>query len=224
MCSAILIAPDVILSAGHCVKTIQECKSFIYVTGYSQDRLANGFPADSRYECKKLLDWGLNELEDFSVIRLNRPVEGVVPLRWRREGNLEKGDGLYTIGSPFGLPLKKSDGRVEYVSDDAAGVSTTIDSFEGNSGGPVLNPSSSLLEGILVGGEPAPTLFMDRRSGCLRWSRATPVRTNRYRPYGNENEIVTRTRVVPVSDLIEVLERFGSYGLPTHSQNSESLD
>jgi hypothetical protein len=224
-CSGVLIAPDVIATAGHCVETEADCRSYVYVFGYNSQTVNQNLSRDQLYECQELLHIELDEQRDAAFIKLDRPVIGVTPLSWRRSGSLAVGDQVYTVGSPYGLPLLRADGEILYVGENLEGLSTDIDSFSGNSGGPVLNSRNHEIEGILVGGEPIPQSFYDSSARCFRWEQATPVDEDTYRPYGFRSEIVTRTRVIPVSDILHLFERYGrSARTGVNDAASEALD
>jgi hypothetical protein len=155
-CSASLIAPDLIMTAGHCVQTVSDCNSYKYVFNYSyssEDSDASLVDDDDVYSCKEVVASQFSSA-DFAIVRLDRPVVGHTPLKLNRSSTpIKNGDGLVLIGNPSGIPTKIAAGAV--VTDDSRKgyfVADT-DSYGGNSGSAVFNSKTGLIEGILVRGE-----------------------------------------------------------------------
>src|SRR5690606_32537433 len=105
--------------------------------------------------------------DDYTVIRLERivTVPDAVPLEIRRSGNAAPGTPGGMIGHPAGLPKKVAFGEETRVisSDQDKYFVANVDAFGGNSGSPVFNQVTGLVEGVLVRGEPdfwvLPTCF-----------------------------------------------------------------
>lgn len=155
-CSASLIAPDIIMTAGHCVQSLSECQSFKYVFNYSykaKDGDVSRLVEDDVYSCKEVIARQFSKV-DFALVRLDRPVVGHKPLQLNRSNtSIKNGDGLVLIGNPAGIPTKIAAGAA--VTDDSLKgyfVADT-DSYGGNSGSAVFNSTTGLIEGILVRGE-----------------------------------------------------------------------
>ncbi|MGK3987997.1 serine protease [Sorangium sp. So ce136] len=89
---------------------------------------------------------------DYLLFKLDRPVPGVTPLPLRRSGSPDVGDPLFAAGHPNRLPLKI--GRGGYVrSTGPEGLDVgSLPAFVGNSGSPVFNPLSELVDTIVAGG------------------------------------------------------------------------
>ena len=106
---------------------------------------------------------------DFAVIRLDRPVPGVEPFKFRKSGKIKKKTPVIIIGQPSGLPTKVSDDA--YVRGNFWGgyFTTTADAFGGNSGSAVINATNDEVEGIIVRGEI--DYVEDRDLGCMRVKR-----------------------------------------------------
>jgi hypothetical protein len=92
---------------------------------------------------------------DYALIGLDRKVADRQPLAVNRRGGLKKGARLFVTGHPNGLPFKfTANGRV--VADppeDSAYFKTDLDTFSGNSGSPVFNADTLLIEGVHVRGD-----------------------------------------------------------------------
>ena len=130
-CSGLLIAPDKILTAGHCFTDSDSdaesaCGSISVVFGYSKE-LANAsvkkVEAAQIYHCSKLLqmdnysaDNGKSET-DYAIFQLDRPVVGVEPVLISKmdpeaQHQIKLGDEIYTVGYPVGTPKKLARGRI----------------------------------------------------------------------------------------------------------------
>ena len=166
-CSGFLIAEDLLVTAGHCMINVfnqSTCQMNSWVFDLrmeSKDSIELSFIEEDRvYNCKKVIKAQKKGGPDFALIQLDRPVKGRYPLDMARSSDLKKGDDIYMIGHPTGLPLKvTSGGKVFDVLEDY--VSTNLDAFHGNSGSPVINEKTNLVEGILVRGKPDWTMTTD---------------------------------------------------------------
>lgn len=158
-CTAFMVAPDLIVTAGHCVKDKYDCKKQTWVLDYNSDmdflapKGTVTFSKDKTYSCKELVSWSKNERLDYALIRLDRPIIDRAPLKIRREGKVSANESLIAIGHPLGLPKMVAsnilirDNSLTYV------FKTNADTFSGNSGSPVIGMKSGLVEGILVRGD-----------------------------------------------------------------------
>lgn len=188
-CSGSLVAPDIVMSAGHCLRTANDCNNVRFVFGFAlkkEGSQPDEVSTSEIYGCKEIIKTEENSNgADFSLVRLNRPVTGHEPLPLRRQGAPAVGDNLVVIGHPAGIPSKVSGGaKVRTVKD--AYVVANLDTYGGNSGSAVFNLESGLIEGILVRGE---TDFVFK-NGC-RISNVCPNE-------GCRGEDVTRVdRVLP---------------------------
>ena len=156
-CSGFYVGADILVTAGHCVTGSSDCNNYRWVFDYkvNADGSAIKVPASSVYSCKEIIKQVQDNStdNDFAVIRLDRPVEGKVALKYRREGAVNIGDPLVVIGHPSGLPTKVGDGaRVRTITNNFYFVAN-LDTFGGNSGSAVFNAESGVVEGILVRGE-----------------------------------------------------------------------
>lgn len=157
-CSGFLVAPDVLVTAGHCVKNEWDCKSQRWVFGIAHKDSADDkitVTKEDVYSCSEIISRDLNRgtKMDYAVIKLDRKVEGRKPLKLRTEGEIEKDTGLVLIGHPTGLPTKVADGAYVRNTDNEIFFQANTDSFSGNSGSAVFNAETGEVEGILVRGE-----------------------------------------------------------------------
>src|SRR5690606_17599279 len=63
ICSGFLIAPDLLMTAGHCMDSESMCKSYSWVFGYQVDEMTRkagiNVPSESVYSCKKIISSSL---------------------------------------------------------------------------------------------------------------------------------------------------------------------
>jgi len=165
-CSGFLINENTLVTAGHCVVDQEQCESsywvFDYVLGTKRINEGNVFT------CKKLLSHSLEDkftsFKDYAVIRLDR-VTGREGLELRKQGRPNLGTPLVTIGHPIGLPMKITDGATVRLGSLRGLLRpiksalrkryfflSNIDAYGGNSGSPVLNGDTGIVEGLLSEG------------------------------------------------------------------------
>lgn len=155
MCSGFLIGPKTLVTAGHCMKDVNDCKNFRWVFDYamtSKEQLKVTVSPKSVYSCKKIISQKYDPIEDYAVVELDRAVTDRKPLVIRRSGTLSPGTPVLVIGNPSGLPTKIADGaNVRHL--DTNWFTANLDTFAGNSGSAVINTETHEVEGILVRGE-----------------------------------------------------------------------
>jgi V8-like Glu-specific endopeptidase len=158
-CSATLVAPDKLLTAGHCIsKHAWDCVQKSYVFDARQDFYTNSkmqyFTEDQIYHCKSVIAHKLdaNTGMDYAIVQLDRKVSRT-PINLYSYEKSEEKEGIFMIGHPLGLGSMTSDtGAVRSVEDENFYVGA-IDSFAGNSGAPVFKSDSLSITGMLVRGE-----------------------------------------------------------------------
>ena len=152
-CSGTLIAPDLVMTAGHCMEA---CAGTRIVQGYYYDSANSLHPATQEdiYSCRQVLVQ--SDEPDYAIFQLDRPVQNLVaPTVNTAHQAVTTNMPLVMIGSPSGIPLKIEDGgtvREPNASSLDHFVATT-DSFGGNSGSGVYDKNSGQIVGILVSGE-----------------------------------------------------------------------
>ncbi len=158
-CSGTLIAPDLIVTAGHCLRSCSNV-SFVFGLGYDSkpasgalNNIVNDIPADNVYTCKEIVARELTEkigpsekeAVDYAVIRLDRAVVGRTPAKFNISAKLAAGTAVAVIGHPSGLPLKIAEGKVLDATMEFM-VPHDADVFGGNSGCGLFD-----IQGLLVG-------------------------------------------------------------------------
>lgn len=171
-CTAFLVGPDLIVTAGHCIKDKYDCKKQTWVLDYDSkgDFVSpNGtitFPVENSYSCVDLISWSENSKLDFALVKLDRVVDNRSPLKIRREGKVNSNESLMVIGHPLGLPKMIADNIFIRDNSPIYAFKTNADTFSGNSGSPVFGLISGLVEGILVRGDD--DFSMDINQSCQR--------------------------------------------------------
>lgn len=219
-CSAFLIGPDLVMTAGHCVedlskkKTIEEiCAENFLAIDYKESNPDNPFeiefPKKNVFSCKRVL---VNKYErrglDYAIIQLDRPVYSVRPLELRTEGKLAIGDGLAIIGYPWGIPGKIADNATVLNNSDDRYFGASLDSFQGNSGSAVFNAQTGLVEGILVRGKTdyvIKTLEDGKKCVALNYCNDEGGETCEVNGGSLDSEEVTR--ITTIKDAIEEARR-----------------
>ncbi len=153
-CSGFLVAPDIVVSAGHCFEMGPSmCSKHSWVFDYKVDHEKQtnvSVPSSSVYKCKEVIEWKLTRTQDYAVIRLDRKVTDRAPVKLASD--FKVGTEVVLIGHPSGLPQKIADqGFVKSVSETE--FRATVDAFQINSGSAVFNAKTGDLMGILVRGK-----------------------------------------------------------------------
>lgn len=161
-CSGTLIAPNKVLTAGHCVES--GCDDIRFVFGWNK---YNPKIASSKnvYKCRTILMLktayeDLND-PDVAVIELDRKVVGRRPIDISFEP-LKVGEDVFVAGYPSGLPLKFSTAKIRKL-ESSNYMRANSDTFSGDSGAPVFSKDGKL-KGILIGGEE--DYVEDEKRGC----------------------------------------------------------
>jgi V8-like Glu-specific endopeptidase len=157
-CSGFLVAPNLLVTAGHCITSDRDCESQKWVFEYKQseeEALEFTVSKNDVYSCKRIIQRSLDRgsQDDFALIELDREVSDRTPLEYRKEGKVEDNAPLVVIGHPSGLPTKIADGANVRNNFDPVYFVANLDTFGGNSGSAVFNSETGLVEGILVRGE-----------------------------------------------------------------------
>lgn len=160
-CSGFLVGEDLLVTAGHCIRDESRCQNVSWVFDFKIDSKTNRadiiISKENVYKCKEIIESKLvfleNDIKDYALIRLDRSVPNRKPLKFRKTGKIENNALVTVIGHPSGLPMKvTTDGQV-YNNLAEGFFVTNLDTFGGNSGSPVFNSETGLVEGILVRGQ-----------------------------------------------------------------------
>ncbi len=200
-CSGALVGPDLVMTAGHCIKSETQCTDTKFVFGYGVmkegEAAVTAVPASEVYGCAKVVKRfltgepgseppaGQSVGADYALVQLDRKVTGRKPLDISRGATLKKGDSVFVIGHPVGLPVKLAGYATVRDFSKSGYFVADLDTFGGNSGSPVFNVNTKKIEGILVRGDED---FLESPAGC------TTMAT--YEQTGGRGEDVTKISVL----------------------------
>ncbi len=223
-CSGFVINDKYVASAGHCMlqdltkkpyNTGDACDKISVVFNYqlnAQGQLPSRISANDVYRCKKVVTKVMQGKEDYAVIEVERMMIGHPPLTISRDAKIASNESVSVMGYPYGLPLKIAGGATVKSNDKSTYFSTDLDTFGGNSGGPVFNTTSLIngeakIEGILVRG--ATDFEFDNARQCYKAKKCT-IQDVQNRECTGED--VTR------------ISRVKSFAKVIHSRPAESLE
>jgi Trypsin-like peptidase domain/Putative peptidoglycan binding domain len=159
-CSGFLIAPDIVATAGHCIDDpSNESTSLNNVRFVFGFRMKNASTPQTVISNNEIFSGKTtigrrraNNGSDWAIVQLDRPVTNhrSLPIRFSRVADNQD---LYVIGHPVGLPTKFADGAKVRDNSPGSFFTANLDTYGGNSGSPVFNRNTHVVEGILVRGE-----------------------------------------------------------------------
>jgi V8-like Glu-specific endopeptidase len=191
-CSGFLVGEDLLVTAGHCMRSKFDCENAKWAFNYQNNSLeasGNELNASEVYSCAEIVNQSLSTVSknDFALVKLDRKVEGREVLKFRTEGRIKIGEPLVVIGHPSGLPTVVADGAFVRTEDNDFFFKANLDTFGGNSGSAVFNANTGTVEGILVRGER--DYIYDQEAKCNRVYECEDD--------GCRGEDVTRITVIP---------------------------
>lgn len=165
--SGFLAGTDLFVTAGHVIEDNADCAKAAFVFGYamqSENQVPLSFPTKDVYFCKEVIATINTEDIDYALVRLDRPVTDRTALKMTESISATS---LSMIGHGLGLPQKVSENGVIKSTASPDYILATLDTYSGNSGGPVFDPKTGEVIGILVASEPTDiTILGDWPAGC----------------------------------------------------------
>lgn len=181
-CSGVLVSPDTLLTAGHCLAIGPGCAGTRFVFGYNREGGSLPDLSDGDlYACADVVALSgesldsllVSEEPEYALIRLDRVVEGVEPVELAGAEPPQPGERAVLIGHGDGTPATADPNGVWLGPTEAQpGLwRIQIDAFSGSSGGGLYDADGKL-RGLLVGGE----LDYDRAQdeACARRTKFLP--------------------------------------------------
>lgn len=172
-CTAFLVAPNIAVTAGHCVTRIEDCKTRKFIQNYAVE--SNGDMEDSFSiytehvaTCTEVLGREKNSATglDYAILKLDKDLIADHYFQIRSSGSVSLGANLTVIGYPSGLPLKYTQNSIVRNNSNPVFFQMNADTFGGNSGSPVIDEVTGIVEGILVRGER--DYELDRAKNCYK--------------------------------------------------------
>ncbi|QJP14613.1 trypsin-like peptidase domain-containing protein [Starkeya sp. ORNL1] len=162
-CSAFKVGKRWMATAGHCIKTRQQCSDTAFVFGFhmreENDAPDKGIPSERIYRCVKIIAGEYSGDSDWRIVEVDRDINGPqVDIRTKTTTSPpRKGTALTVVGYPLGLPVKIA-GGADVHEIHKRYLTANLDTYHGSSGSVVLNSDrlkqgQLLAEGILVRGE-----------------------------------------------------------------------
>lgn len=155
-CSGFAVSKKFFVTAGHCVDSTTLGNMLIVYGFRMKSKLDANITIAQRdiYEPIKIVK---RELEgttnDYSVLEIRQifPENRITSVR--RTGKISDNDKVHVIGYPSGLPIKVTLNANIFNNSYLNYFIINSDTYQGNSGSPVFNSASHIVEGILVRGE-----------------------------------------------------------------------
>ena len=155
-CSGVMVGSDLVATAGHCVDA-STVTGVRFVFGYRMRgagqppvRVSNAEVYRGRRLVGRVFTHGGS---DWALVRLDRPVRNHVAAAIRASGRIADARAIHVIGHPSGLPTKYAPGATVRDNTPVAFFRANLDTYGGNSGSPVFDHTTHVVEGLLVRGQ-----------------------------------------------------------------------
>lgn len=149
--TAFVVGEQHMLTAGHAI-TMENCNERRFVFGYRVDeRGETCLQVPSEWVYKPVEVQGVADTQgaDWALVKVDRKIDRP-PLR-RRTRPVKKGEAVYYVGYPWGLPLKYAGQAVVMDATPQAYFKANLDTFTGASGSPVFDDNNEVV-GVHVRG------------------------------------------------------------------------
>lgn len=153
-CTGFLVGKNIAITAGHCIKDDFDCSQFYWGFDFlykkANDQSFLKLAKNNVYRCQKILarKYEHNEGNDYTIFQLDRNVTDRLPLELDfTDKNLQE-TPIFTLGHPSGLPMKYTNSGIVHTNFEKVFYSN-LDTFGGNSGGPVFDENSLKVIGIV---------------------------------------------------------------------------
>jgi len=152
-CTGVLVGSDLIATAGHCVACLVP-SDIAVVFGFVMQDAETAVVTLSQEQVYGVVEVVACQagFPDWGLVRLDREVTGQTPLPVRRTGRVADGQPVLVVGYPWGIPRKYDAGATVRENSESTFFQANLDTYRGNSGAPVVNLDSMVVEGLLVRG------------------------------------------------------------------------
>jgi hypothetical protein len=217
-CSATLVGPDLILTAGHCLERPDEELRSCSVTFDYQTTCDGSRPPGYAPRFHKVVEkvaWRYDSGFDYCLLRIATPPGGIgVPPIQMRHDVPAGGERVFNVHHPNGAVKKVSppQGMDVVFSSDSAGVRVgPAFHVSGGSSGSGLFDMAGRVLGILSNGNPCGRGSPPPPPSALRWFPTATMLT----------DIASATAPPATRDVMVVIDRSGSMSLPGGSGRSK---
>jgi V8-like Glu-specific endopeptidase len=188
-CSAFLVDPQHVMTAGHCVhnqkSNVKKDNKYLYVKNLplkDEFELSIYFSRGERpknldhvrsedlYKGQLLVEGVYTQTFDMAIVKLDRPVTDIRPLEVQKDFVAKVNIPTRIIGHPLGLPLMhEASGHIIYPNWTPYTFSSNNSIFQGNSGSPMLDNRNAKVIGILTSGRSINqrSYFQMNKSHCM---------------------------------------------------------
>lgn len=163
-CTGVLVAPDLVLTAGHCVDEVARITDMRVVFGYTsgptgvQPVLKPSQVVEVELETR-------GDTDDWALLRLREPrPSSSVPAPCRPADSCTGRNGVFAVTHPLGMAQQFLP-AAQVTGTTPGRVLTDLDAYIGSSGSPVFERDTGRLLGVIVSGR---IDFRRTRRGCMR--------------------------------------------------------
>jgi MYXO-CTERM domain-containing protein len=149
-CSATLIDDDLVLTAGHCLGSL-ECADQRYVFGwyYEAPGVLRALDEASVFACAEVVALEHTATNDYAIVRLDRAAAGP-PVEVRRDP-VVVGETVSLAGFPLGIPMKVVEGGAITQLRTETTFYARLDAHPGNSGSGVFDAAYRVVGELTAG-------------------------------------------------------------------------
>lgn len=156
-CTGFLVGKNLMVTAGHCLNNRDECLNSYWYFSADMNPYDKYIWAHTRDigRCKKIISRIKNSISknDYTLFEIEADTSGRLPLKFRTREKISDISTLKVLGHPTGLPLIITQKAIILENDSPFLFKINSNTFGGNSGSPVINERTGLVEGILTDGD-----------------------------------------------------------------------
>lgn len=174
-CSGALVAPDLILTAAHCVDDKKPEEEYYVVFDYIKNSPYQRFDRFSKDQVFKIKEISYADFEfgygttwnDIALVRIDKKVDRKI-LKVDYDSSYRVGTPLYLIGYPLGISQKVVGGEsLLSLNITPNSFRHELDSFSVNSGSPIFDELTGMIIGVHVRGTGLNAV--ETQANCRDW-------------------------------------------------------